>query len=171
MNKRGLPDRNRRSMITEISPDQARSFAILRRPEEEGDRLPQSTFDRGGLELRGLNPALARRAVTGLGDLWVVPGNGHIALYDGSATCSPTDWVVDRGMVMWGSARRNDHVVVQGLVPDGVSQVTLITNDEGSTTGDVVDNVYATEMAGSFKLGRFDGPIGRVEFGPAARRL
>ena len=95
MNERGGRDRDPLSKITEISAEQASSFAILRRPLVEGDRLPVSrwrTFDEGGLGRRGLNPALARRATTALGDLWIAPGNGHIALYDGSATCNPTEW-------------------------------------------------------------------------------
>lgn len=169
MNEHGRRDRDPLPKITEISCEQARSFAILRRPVVEGDRLPVSrwpTFDEGGLGRRGLNPALARRATTALGDLWIVPGNGHIALYDGSATCNPTDLAASRGMVMWGSGRAHGHSSVRGLVPDGVGRVTLVTADHGVSTVQVHHNVYAAALDAPFSSLHFSGPAGTVELGP-----
>lgn len=169
MNEHGRPDRTPLPKITDISADQARSFAILRRPQVEGDCLPASqwpTFDQGGLGRRGLNPALARRATTALGDLWIVPGNGHIALYDGSATCNSTELAASRGMVMWGSGRSHGHSVVQGLVPDGVSRVTLITANRAASSVPVNDNVYAAALDAPFSSLHFSGPAGTVELGP-----
>lgn len=74
---------------SKVSAEQARSFAILRRAQSNDDPLPSEhgdPFDRGFIGQRGLNPALARRATTPVGAVWVVPGNGHIALYTGSMT-------------------------------------------------------------------------------------
>jgi hypothetical protein len=158
-------------MVTEISAEQATSFALLRRAQVASDRLPEGrshAFEGGFMGLRGLNPALARRASTALGDLWVVPGNGHIALYDGGATCNPTEAVGRHGMVMWGSSRPHEQIFVQGLVPDGVSCVTLTAADGVSTAATVTENVYAAILAAGLRLGRFDGPTGPIEFGPAA---
>ena len=77
------PDREAKPKVAAVSAEQATGFAILRRPQIAGDRLPKSHREmlEGGLIGRaGLNPELARRAVTQLGDVWVVPGNGFIAL-------------------------------------------------------------------------------------------
>ncbi len=52
-------------------------------PKVESDRLPESrwkAFNGGMIGRLGLNPALARRVVTPVGDAWVVPGNGYIGL-------------------------------------------------------------------------------------------
>jgi hypothetical protein len=171
-------------MIEAISADQARSFAILRRPRLEGDQLPGGgeMFARGGLGRRGLNPALARRATTQIGDVWVVPGNGHIALLAGGATCTRTEIVANQGLVMWGSSvgRRPD-VVAHGLVPDGVAEVTLFAAGEPLRCLEpgakprlvpvplaVKENVYGAVLPGGFLSGRFSGPSGTVEFGPWA---
>jgi hypothetical protein len=74
-----------------VSAEQAESFAILRRPQIESDSLPKShgeMFEGGSIERCGLNPDLARRAVTQLGDVWVLPGSGYIALVVGGMVCN-----------------------------------------------------------------------------------
>jgi hypothetical protein len=115
----------------------------------------------------GLNPALARRAVTQLGDVWVVPGDGYIALEVGGMVCDRTEVAARRGMVTWTS-RRPGHLqdVVHGLVPDGVSEVTLQAANHASTTVIVNDNVFAAALNGHFRSGHFSGPTGTVEWGP-----
>jgi hypothetical protein len=69
--------------VAEVSAEQAGSFAILRRPQVESDRLPEGrskALEGGFIGRCGLNPALARRVALQLGALWVAPGNGFVAL-------------------------------------------------------------------------------------------
>ena len=115
-------------MTEAISADQAERFGILRRPRAAGDGLPEAPlagFGEGGLARCGLNPRLARRGVTPIGDVWVIPGNDHIAIHPGSTTCTRTAVVARQGLLLWGSANPRPKVIAHGLVPDGVSEVTL----------------------------------------------
>jgi hypothetical protein len=84
--------------------------------------------------------------------------------------------------VMWGSsASLRPDVVVQGLVPDGVEEVTLFAAGEPlrflqpgakpkrvPATVAVQENVYGALLPGEFLSGRFSGPAGTIEFGPWA---
>jgi hypothetical protein len=167
MDKRQQPDRESRPKVAVISAEQAESFGILRRPQVASDRLPGShweMYDGALIGRHGLNPALARRAVTELGDVWVVPGNGYIALDVGGIGCNRTEVAATRGMVTWTSARGGLQDLVHGLVPDGVEEVTLLAVNNASTTVIVNENVYAAVLNGRFRLVRFFGPTGAVEF-------
>jgi hypothetical protein len=163
------PDRGARPTVAVVSAEQAESFAILRRLQIEGDRLPQAHGDtrEGGLIGRcGLNPELARRALTELGDVWVVPGNGYIALVVGGMVCNRTEIAARQGMVTWTSGSNASQDLVHGLVPDGVSEVSLFAVNGESRTVTVADNVYATALDGHLRSVRFLGPTGIVDLGP-----
>lgn len=78
---RSRGERQAKPMITALSAEQAENFAILRRPETDKDRLPEERQERlrtGLVARQGLNPALARRVRTSIGDVWIIPGNGTI---------------------------------------------------------------------------------------------
>jgi hypothetical protein len=156
--------------LVEVSAQQAESFAVLRRPQRQSDRLPESrweAFEVGMRARRGLNPALARRVITPAGDVWVVPGNGHISLaVDGGTTCNRTEHAARRGMVTWTSRRSTGQGIVHGLVPDGVEEVTLNTATDTSTTIRIDENVYGAVLDGHFRSLRFSGLAGTVELGP-----
>lgn len=154
-----------------VSADQAESFAILRRQQVETDQMPESRrklFDGGLVGRLGLNPALARRALTPVGDVWVVPGNGYIGLDVGGMSCGRTEVAARRGIVTWTSLKSGVQDLIHDLVPDGVEQVTLLAANDASTTVPVSENVYGAVLDGHFRSGRFSGPTGTVEFGPAA---
>ena len=93
-NQQPQRDWEARPQIEAISPEQATSFAVFRRAQREGDRVPEDglqVVEGGRMGTRGLNVALARRVSTPAGDVWVTPGNGHIALIvPGGATGNPT---------------------------------------------------------------------------------
>jgi hypothetical protein len=169
MDERQHPDREATAKVAAVSAEQAESFAILRRPQVESDWLPESQweiFDGGLIGRCGLNPDLARRAVTPAGDVWVVPGRGHIGLYMGDLGCDRTEVAARRGMVTWTSLRSGLQDLVHGLVPDGVEEVTLLAANHASTTVVVNDNVYGAVLDGHLRSGRFFGPAGTVELGP-----
>jgi hypothetical protein len=156
--------------VDAISAEQAASFAVLRRGQVEDDRLPHDRgiqLDSGVMgQRRGLNSALARRAVTQIGDVWVVLGSGYLALVivAGGAVCTEIEFVVEKGTVTWTS--HDGDGIVHGLVPDGVTEVTLIDSDDASVSVLVTDNVYGARLAGCLSSLRFTGPAGNVELGP-----
>jgi len=158
-----------RPKVEAISAEQAASFAILRREQVAGDQLPRGrrdAVDGGGMaRRRGLNSALARRAATQIGDVWVVPGNGYVALLvDGGAVCTETGFVARQGTVTWTS--QDGKGIVHGLVPDGVTEVTLFDSEDAPTSVLVTENVYGARLARYFRSLRFTGPAGKVELGP-----
>jgi hypothetical protein len=181
------PDRPPRVMA--ISADQAKDFAILRRPQTPLDLLPADRIDQfehsGMTRRRGLNPGLAMRALTQIGEAWIVPGNGHVALVaNGGAACTQTDLIARQGLLLWGSTKAiRPNVVAHGLAPDGVADVTIYAAGEPLRflrPGDeptlvpltiaVTENVYGAMLPGAFLFGRYEGPLGTVEFGPWAHR-
>jgi hypothetical protein len=162
-------DRETRPKVAMISAEQAESFAILRRPQIESDQLPKSygeAFAGGVIGRCGLNPELARRGVTQLGDVWVVPGNGYIALVVGGLVCNRTEIAARQGMVTWTSDSDPPQDLVHGLVPDGVREVALLATNDTSTAVAVNDNVYGTVLGGHLRSLRFLGPTGTVDLGP-----
>lgn len=121
-------DREPRPKVTEVPADQANSFAILRRPQVDNDQIPEHAwprFEGGRIRELGLNPALARRVVTALGEAWVIPGNGYVAMDVGGMTANRTEHAARRGMITWTSRAPDHQNLVHGLVPDGVDEVTL----------------------------------------------
>jgi hypothetical protein len=162
-------DREATPKVAVVSAEQAESFAILRRPQTESDRLPEShgeTFEGGLIGRCGLNPNLARRAMTQLGEVWVVPGSGYIALLVGGMVCNRTEVAARQGMVTWTSDSKALQDLVHGLVPDGVREVYLRAANDASTTVAVNDNVYGTVLDGHLRSVRFVGPAGTVDLGP-----
>jgi hypothetical protein len=81
--------------------------------------------------------------------------------------CSATSDVVRQGTVTWTSGWTPPENPVHGLVPDGLEEISLSAENGASVTAVVTDNVYGVLLAGQFELGRFNGPAGTVEFGPA----
>lgn len=84
------PDREARPKVAVVAPEQAESFAILRRARIESDRLPQSDgaqFEGGLIGRCGFNLDLARRATT---------SSETYGSFLEAAT-SPYGWVAARG--------------------------------------------------------------------------
>jgi hypothetical protein len=161
-------DREPRPKVTEVPADQANSFAILRRPQVDNDQIPEHAwprFEGGRIRELGVNPALARRVVTALGEAWVIPGNGYVAMDVGGMTANRTEHAARRGMITWTSRAPDHQNLVHGLVPDGVDEVTLLASNGATTAAVVTENVYGTVLDGPFRSHRFVGPNGPVEFG------
>ena len=107
--------------VTEIHADQSSAFGILRRSPMDSDRLPEDRregYACGMIGRLGLNTALARRARTDAGDVWVIPGDGFICLDVGGMSCSTSEGAGVQGIVTWTSARAEGTTIVHGLVPD-----------------------------------------------------
>jgi hypothetical protein len=169
MDEHDQPYREARPKVAVISVMQAQSFLTLRRAQTESDRLPVShakTFEGGRIGRCGLNGGLARRAVTTLGEVWVVPGSGYVALVAGGVVCNRTEVAARKGMVTWTSDSTALQDLVHGLVPDGVGEVCLNATNDAWTTVAVNDNVYGTVLEGHLRSVRFVGPGGTVDLGP-----
>lgn len=130
---------------------------VLRRVQSSCDAIPAEVSG-SVTNASGANPALARRA-RGLrgGAAWVVPGSGDVCLIaeaksgtNGGASCA-ADEAADSGVLTLEtrSAQAPGVIFVAGMVPDGVSNVTLTL--EGGTTQvlPVHENVYMHEVDGT----------------------
>ena len=147
-------------MISAISEEQAEAFGILRRPQVKTDLLPEDRWWRyrmGRIGQLGLNLALARRARTPLGNVWIIPGDGWICLSlasspdsssldGGGMTANKTENAIAGRMIKWTGSRSGPGQMVWGLAPDTITAVELLAADGSTTTADVSDNTYGAEL-------------------------
>jgi hypothetical protein len=157
-----------------IPPDQASDLAILRRPRVAADALSEaqaSELTNSPEAAYGPNPSLSRSA-QGLsaGAAWLIPGNGSICFeaqlpVAGGGTCQ-SDATVDAGhmMIVGGNGATPGVYGVGGVVPDGVSAVTITPAHGTSESVAVHENVYIAEVRGDFSVS-FNGPDGPVTVG------
>jgi hypothetical protein len=152
-----------------------RGVGLLARPQREGDALP---FEAARLPLGGFEPGATRRTTPGrlVGDLHVVP-SGHVSAInrcgedDGPGAClaaaarhfacfTAADIGIGRAVALVRDG------VVAGLVPDGITRVTLAGHGAPVTVA-VRDNVYEAgldEIAGTgiqLMFGRAEDGCGR----------
>lgn len=80
--------------------------------------------------------------------------------------CNVTEFAAAGRMVTWTSSRSGDQSIVQGLIPDGIQEVTLIATNGATKTVPVHDNVYGAVLDGHFTSVRITGPTGTVVLGP-----
>jgi hypothetical protein len=127
-------------------------LGVLRRPGASGEAVPDRVRSHIAAALGpdvGANPSLARRALrTALGEeLYVVPGRGWVCLASsvGSAGCTPTDQVAQGYAVTL--QRIPSGVRLGGLVPDGVSTVTIRGAAGESATTSAEGNAWRADVA------------------------
>lgn len=154
------------------SPDAVaeHDFGILRRDQNGEDAIPAaaSVMFSGA---SGANEHLARRAKGfSEGEAWVVPGRGSVCLiadwpaaHNGGATCASDEPAIDGRLVSESSNRHSPGAVfVAGLVPDGISRVTVNLANGGSQAADVHENVYMIKTEGSVASVTVSTPSGNV---------
>jgi hypothetical protein len=163
------------------SAAQRQALGILRRAQTAGDALPGELSSRLTANERftgmdGANVALARRAGGVGGAAWVIPGTGTVCL----AAFSSADASEGAGKLSAASCQQEasaeggrmyveaegasapGSVFIAGVVPDGVSSVTLGLAGGGSVSVDVHENVYMDQIGGEAADLRFNGPSGPV---------
>jgi hypothetical protein len=154
---------------------QTGDLSILRRSRTAADALPASVdLNTPGdpISGNGANPALSRRAVgISPGAAWLVPGDGVICfvaqfpIAGGGETCQPDATVNEGRMMLAGIVAPQPGLAgVAGVVPDGVSTVTVTSTDGTTTSVPVHENVYMAELRGGFSVS-FTGPTGTVTVG------
>jgi hypothetical protein len=153
-------------LVSVVPPPQAAAFAILRRPATASDALPASMLPDQFIHIYGANPDLARR-VQGLpqgAEAWLVPGNGSLCLVtNGGASCGPDATLIKYGLAVESGAR-SEAQSVTGVVPDGVTSVTMTLANGSQQDTPAVDNGYAATADGPSPIARLalNTPAGQV---------
>jgi hypothetical protein len=166
------------------SAAQQQALGIMRRSQTSSDAMPpeltaQLTANERFTGMQGANVALARRAGGAPGAAWVIPGTGIVCLAAfaspsategpgqlGVAGCQQEASAEDGTMyVESAGASAPGKAFVAGIVPDGVSAVTLDLASGSSVQAQVHENVYMDEVEGEATDLRFSGPSGPVTVG------
>jgi len=155
-----------RPEIRAISPAESASFGILRRPRRPADAFAALQAGAGPL---GSNPSLARSVAVPAGALAprrlsVVPANGNVCLRMAFSSgfaywqCRTTPQAIDGALIVGlrptgalhgarpSSPPRVSSQFIVGLVPDGVSAVTITAAHHVTRTVAVHSNVYAATI-------------------------
>jgi hypothetical protein len=156
--------------VQSVPAAEAHAFGVLRRDRDSGDALPPGLQQMGATfaEKFSANPGLARKLsfASSAHDAWVVPGDGGICIADNvGGTCASTARAEAGHLVMTESGGPNQdpgEVVVVGLVPDGVTQVSLHLRGGATKPLAVNDNAFYAKVTGGTDTIEFDGPNGHV---------
>jgi hypothetical protein len=141
--------------VSAIPAAESSAFGVLREAQAPGD-----AFGPAALTPAGANPDLARSVAVATsalstGRVWVVPADDAVCLRvldpsagDGWVCASAADAAAGR---LIGAMRRSPGddgpAFVHGLVPDGVTDVTITGPAGQQTSVPVTDNVYGTTVA------------------------
>jgi hypothetical protein len=146
------------SRPSDATTGQKQLFSVLTRPRQADDELPASAVKTlngaAGSVTHGENPDLARRLHHPDRAVWLTVGTGTFCFVakpqdeeEGGTIggCQPASTAAQYGLLGYqtGGARLAGKAVVTGIVPDGVSTVTLTLDDGNTQNLQVIDNVYA----------------------------
>lgn len=154
---------------TAAAPQQVAALGVLGRAQTPADAVPPADVPKGPsfTDMIGANTSLARRA-KGLtdGEAWIVPGDGTVCLITepGGTACQGNPSVIEGRLYTVGYSAEEPNVEsVAGIVPGGVSMVTLELAGGGSQQLAVHENVYMQpKVVGRINSISFDGPSGPV---------
>ena len=146
------------------------SFELLRRAQIASDVIPAS-IPVVLSEASGANLGLARRVTGEQGEeAWIIPGNGSACILAqlsrdgiGGAVCT-TSAAARAGQlnVQSASAQLPGAELVAGLVPDGVSSVTMHLAGGATVTAAVHEDVYVALIQGAVTSMDASGPGGTL---------
>jgi hypothetical protein len=154
-----------RAVVTPtVDAAEAAAFSVLRQPLTAADAMPSaestSLSDSSVVGALGGNLSLARdaQAPNAVGTAWIVPGDGAVCMIPygyatngagiGGGSCTD-DAAATSGQLQTisGSVRAPGIALVSGLVPDGVSSVTLHLADGSTDVLSVNDNIYMGQVS------------------------
>jgi hypothetical protein len=131
-----------------------RHFAIFSRARQVADRLPMGLVPHAAVSSLGLDPGHSRmaRAFKSI-PIFLLPGARSTCVVSRSQAiggCWPTSLVV-KGFAttttICGTGVDERHVVSVGVVPDGVSAVTVARSDGRDSTVPVLGNVFVARTS------------------------
>lgn len=163
------PPTSKHAPIHGVPKAEASQFAALTSGRSAGDNLPPAV--RAALASAGLlssNPwganfALAHRvdAAAGGTPVYLVPADGYVcAVFAGdpaAVDCRSTSAVAAGDLLTTIEGSGAEEIV--GVVPDGVSAVTVQSQSGSTDSVPVRDNVYKTKASNARRI-EFDGPSG-----------
>jgi hypothetical protein len=129
------------------------AYAVFRRERSPADALPAAVVS-GSLSAAdpawGLD-ADTSRVVRRAGDArawYLVPGDGLLGCYDehGGGVVMGLEQALT-GENVGSSFRGTERLQVSGLLPDGVTAVTVVRRNGDGVTVDVPDHVYAVDVS------------------------
>jgi hypothetical protein len=159
--------------VTTIEAEAQEAMAVLDTPRTSSDAMPAEVAESIDEDAQfGIDPDLSRESIATLSNsLYVVPGNDHVCasltLGDGAnISCLETSDVA-AGVAGPTTVSLPAGVIgIYGVVPDGVTSVTVETGVSSSSSVAVEDNAYFTALpAGTVLRGlSYTGPSGVVQF-------
>ena len=160
--------------VTTVPEEQAEEIDALDREQTSGDALPDRWEDEltegdQADELWGANPELSRRTAPGV---WVMPGDGYVCMANttpgegalGFSCATPED--VERGLLAPADVDEHGNGVVTGVLPDGVSEVTVANRDGSERSVPVENNTYRAAVDANLKEVRFKDAHGGLHVLP-----
>jgi hypothetical protein len=166
------PPRGKRAPIKAVPKAEASQFGALRSGRSAEDDLPaavRAAISGAGQwsgNSWGANFALARRvdAAAGGTPVYLVPADGYVcAVFAGSPAafdCRSTSAASAGELLTTIEGSRAEEIV--GVVPDGVSAVTVQSQSGSTDSVPVRDNVYKTKTSNARSI-EFNGPGGSRE--------
>jgi hypothetical protein len=106
--------------------------------------------------------------------VWVMPGDGHVCLANttpgdghlGFSCATPDD--VEKGLLAPADIDEHGNGVVTGVVPDGVTEVTVVDVGGGTRTVSVERNTYRAAIDANTKEVQFTDADGGEHVVPMA---
>jgi hypothetical protein len=166
-----VPPQAGASLVAAPEPGQLAAFAILRRPQTASDEIPRTVtaFLSGA---SGANRSLAHHIAGPEGiSVWVMPGRGSMCMVTywahgktSGSGCSKNAEAVGGGLyAALASVSAPGAQLLVGLVPDGVTQVTVHLRSGAEQQALVSENVYISVLHSAWQAVTFTGPHGPVE--------
>ena len=164
--------------VTVVEPEQAEQLRQLERPRNSDDAMPAEwreslTEGENADDRWGANPSLARRTAPGT---WIVPGDGHVCVANTTPGegalgfgCATTE-DVERGLLAPADIDKDGNGVLTGVLPDGVSEVTLVNKDGATRDVPVERNTYRAAIDANLEEVRFTDAKGGEHVLPMAFR-
>lgn len=158
------------------APPLASIFGVLEQPQQANDAVGATSPGHDGLVTQGVDPSKARlmTSLSGWG-AWLVPGDGVVCLYaalttnavGGGSACPYVAQGADGFNLTIGGGTSNaagipaNHVLLAGVVPDGVNAVEVAFKDGGEQKLGVVRNAYLAVVPGDAVSVSYDDSNGR----------
>jgi hypothetical protein len=162
--------------VATVPNEQAEEIRQLRRERTTDDAMPaqwdqELTVGEAADQSFGANPDLSRRTAPGT---WIVPGDGYVCVANatpgegtlGFGCATPED--VKRGLLAPSDVDAEGNGVLTGVLPDGVTEVTLVDKDGSTRTAPVERNTYRIAIDANLEEVRFTDANGGEHVLPMA---